>query len=54
MHLIRTLSSRRAASAGRNPRRQAGITYTKLQSFNEFLIDTKRREILRRRTGLPL
>jgi glycosyltransferase involved in cell wall biosynthesis len=33
---------------------RAGITYATLQSFYEFLIDTKRREILRRRSGLPL
>jgi len=33
---------------------RAGITYATLQSFYEFLIDTKRREILRRRKGLPL
>jgi len=32
----------------------AGITYATLQSFYEFLIDTKRREFLRRRSGLPL
>jgi len=33
---------------------RAGITYATLQSFYEFLIETKRREILRRRAGLPL
>jgi glycosyltransferase involved in cell wall biosynthesis len=33
---------------------RAGITYATLQSFYEFLIDTKRREILRRRSGLSL
>jgi len=33
---------------------RAGITYATLQSFYEFLIDIKRREILRRRAGLPL
>jgi glycosyltransferase involved in cell wall biosynthesis len=32
----------------------AGITYATLQSFYEFLIETKRREILRRRSNLPL
>jgi glycosyltransferase involved in cell wall biosynthesis len=32
----------------------AGITYATLQSFYEFLIETKRREILRHRAGLPL
>jgi glycosyltransferase involved in cell wall biosynthesis len=32
----------------------AGITYATLQSFYEFLIQTKRREILRRRAGMPL
>jgi glycosyltransferase involved in cell wall biosynthesis len=32
----------------------AGITYATVQSFYEFLIETKRREILRRRAGLPL
>jgi glycosyltransferase involved in cell wall biosynthesis len=33
---------------------RAGITYATLQSFYEFLIETKRREILSRRSGLPL
>jgi len=33
---------------------RAGITYATLQSFYEFLIQTKCREILRRRSGLPL
>jgi len=33
---------------------RAGITYATLQSFYEFLIETKRREILRRRACLPL
>jgi glycosyltransferase involved in cell wall biosynthesis len=33
---------------------RAGITYATLQSFYEFLIETKHREILRRRAGLPL
>jgi len=33
---------------------RAGITYATLQSFYEFLIDIKRREILRHRAGLPL
>ena len=33
---------------------RAGITYATLQAFYEFLINTKRREILRRRAGLPL
>ena len=32
----------------------AGFTYATLQSFYEFLIETKRREIRRRRAGLPL
>jgi len=33
---------------------RAGITYATLQSFYEFLIDAKRREILRRRAAEPL
>ena len=32
----------------------AGITYATLQSFYEYLIETKRREILRRRANLPI
>ena len=32
----------------------AGVTYATLQSFYEYLIETKYREIMRRRKGLPL
>ena len=32
----------------------AGFMYTTLQSFHEFLIEVKRRELLRRREGKPL
>jgi len=32
----------------------AGVTYATLQSFYEYLIETKYREILRRRKGLPI
>ncbi len=32
----------------------AGMTYATLQSFYEYLIEVKRREILRRQAGLPL
>ena len=40
---------RRAVLDGR-----AGITYATLQAFYEYLIETKRREILRRQRGMPL
>ncbi len=33
---------------------RAGITYATLQAFYEYLIEAKRREILRRQAGLPL
>ncbi len=32
----------------------AGVTYATLQAFYEYLIEVKRREILRRRTGEPI
>ena len=40
---------RRAVLDGR-----AGVTYATLQAFYEYLIETKRREILRRQAGLPI
>ncbi len=33
---------------------RAGITYATLQAFYEYLIETKRNELLRRRAGQPL
>lgn len=33
---------------------RAGLTYATLQAFYEYLIEAKRREILRRRAGLPI
>ena len=33
---------------------RAGVMYATLQSFYEYLIEIKRREILRRRAGLPV